>query len=96
MRGRTTQHALASSGASWFVSERACIVRLVHTSVGRDSLSHDVLQFDDNGAHKTEFRCKNANFIFKTEVENEMEFLFSAYSVFKVIFLLGVSTIVDV
>ena len=51
-------------------------------------MSHAV-QLDENGAHKSEFRCKHANFIFKTEVEGELEFLFSAYSVFKVFFFAG-------
>lgn len=43
-----------------------------------------VLQLDERGRKKTKFRCKHANFIFKTEVSGEMEFLFSAYSAFKV------------
>merc|ERR1712187_157365 len=40
---------------------------------------------DERGKSKSEFRCKHASFVFKTEVPGEMEFLFAAYSVFKVV-----------
>ena len=43
-----------------------------------------ILQLDPRGRNKSEFRCKHASFMFKTEVAYEMEFLFTAYSVFKV------------
>ena len=43
-----------------------------------------VLQLDHRGQTKKEFRCKHAKFVFKTEVEGEMEFLFAPYSVFTV------------
>ena len=54
-----------------------CVTRMSHT-----------LQLDARGNNKSEFRCRHANFVFKTEVEGEMEFLYSAYSVFKVILLI--------
>ena len=42
------------------------------------------LQLDERGRRKSSYRCQHANFVFKTEVAGEMEFLFSAYSAFKV------------
>ena len=43
-----------------------------------------VFQVDERGKHKKEFRCKHTNFVLKTEVPGEMEFLYSPYSLFKV------------
>lgn len=40
---------------------------------------------DYRGGTKSEFRCKHAKFVFKSEVVDEMEFLFTPYSVFKVV-----------
>jgi len=40
---------------------------------------------DKRGRSKSEFRCKHASFMYKTEIKGEMEFLFTAYSVFKVV-----------
>jgi len=40
---------------------------------------------DHRGQTKSEFRCKHAKFVLKTEVAGEMEFLFAPYSVFKVV-----------
>ena len=59
---------------------------LADISVDRvTQLMPHALQLDANGKRKSEFRCRHANFIFKTEVEGELEFLYSAYSVFKVV-----------
>merc|ERR1712025_1206202 len=40
---------------------------------------------DARGRYEKEFRCNHAKFVAKTEIEGEMEFLYSPYSVFKVI-----------
>merc|ERR1712157_619198 len=40
---------------------------------------------DERGKYEKEFQCRHANFVFKTEVLGEMEFLYAAYSVFKVV-----------
>ena len=43
-----------------------------------------VSQLDERGKYEKEFQCRHANFVFKTEIIGEMEFLYAAYSVFKV------------
>jgi len=43
------------------------------------------IMLDGRGRTESEFRCKHAKFVLKTEVEGEMEFLFAPYSVFTVI-----------
>ena len=54
----------------------------------RDSLPRlCISQLDGRGAMMKEHRCKNANFVLKTEFESEMEFLYAPYSVFKARYL---------
>ena len=46
-----------------------------------------ISQLDGRGATQNQFRCKHAKFVLNTEVEGELEFLYSPYSVFKARYL---------
>ena len=75
------------------VRSKACL-HPCHLLTSRLTVSHVVplphtLQLDARGKEKREFRCRHANFVLKTEYPGELEFLYSAYSAFKVIFLFG-------
>ena len=46
-----------------------------------------ISQLNSRGAMEKAFRCKNANFVAKSEFKGEKEFLYAPYSVFKARYL---------